>query len=74
MVKYVAAQPLPVPSVQVSTTLCEPPYVPAPGVAVVMGAAVSISYDSVCTASALPALSTEKNFSVVLAVMERGAV
>ena len=43
---------------------------PPDGVAEMVGAAVSMTYDSVCTASALPALSTEKNFSVVVAVME----
>ena len=68
-----AAQPVPVPSSHASVTLCATLYVPAAGVAVVVGAAVSTTKDWVWTVSALPDLSTEKNFSGVFWLSATGA-
>ena len=69
-----AAQPLPVPSLQTSVTFWASSYVPAAGVAVVVGAAASTTYVAVFTVSVWPTVSTEKSFSVVLVAMEMAAV
>jgi hypothetical protein len=68
------AQPVPAPSSHVRVTLRALLYAPPGGVAATVGGVMSMTYTSVRTVLWLLALSMPMNLSVVLAVMDRGAV